>query len=175
MIDTTLALLERTPATLDAWLRALPDSWTRGNEGGASWTAHDILGHLIHGEKADWIPRVRHILAHGDTQPFAPFDREAQAKEAPRTLAALLDEFARLRAESLAALRECRLTPTDLERRGLHPALGAVTLGQLLATWAAHDMSHVHQLSRTMAHQYRDAVGPWRAYLGVLHCQGHGS
>ena len=173
-LPQTIALLSRTPATLDALLRDLPDFWTTRNEGRDSWRVYDVIGHLIHGERTDWIPRAKIILQSGDAQPFPPFDRLAQVREShDKSLAQLLDEFARARSESLGELRALPLRPEDLQRRGLHPALGAVTLSQLLATWAVHDMTHLHQISRIMAHQYRKEVGPWSAYLGVLHCAGH--
>jgi hypothetical protein len=173
-LQDTIALLTRTPATLDALLRDLPETWTHRNEGGETWTAYDVVGHLIHGERSDWMQRTRGILEHGDTRAFQPFDREAQQHaSAGQSLPQLLDEFARLRVENLDALRGLHLQPQDFERRGRHPVFGVVTLGQLLATWAAHDLTHLHQLSRIMAHQYRDAVGPWTRYLGVLHCAGH--
>ena len=171
-----IAVLSRTPATLDALLRGLPDMWLRGNEGKDTWSAFDIVGHLIVGERTDWMPRARIILENGEARPFDPFDRFAQANESQgKSLQQLLDEFARLRSESLASLRSLNLQPEDWTRRGRHPELGVVTLPQLLATWAVHDLTHVHQLARVMAHQYRDAVGPWRAYLGVLNCAGHGA
>jgi hypothetical protein len=170
----TIALLTRTPATLDALLRGLPNIWMRGSEGKDTWSAFDIMGHLIVGERTDWMPRVRIILEYGEARPFDPFDRFAQLRESQdKSLDQLLDDFARLRRENLAALQALNLQPTDLTRRGKHPALGVVTLSELLATWAAHDLTHLHQLSRVMAHQYRDAVGPWSAYLGVLQCMGH--
>jgi hypothetical protein len=175
------AILRRTPATLDTLLRGLPDAWVRGNEGRThegkeSWSPFDIVGHLIAGERTDWMPRARIILEHGEARPFDPFDRFAQEKESRgNSLEQLLDEFARLRKQNLAALQGLNLQPEDLTRRGRHPALGAVTLAELLATWAVHDLTHVHQLSRVMAHQYRDAVGPWSLYLGVLQCNGHGA
>jgi DinB family protein len=173
-LQDTIALLSRTPAAFNALLRELPETWTRRNEGGDSWTPYDVVGHLIHGERTDWMQRTRGILEHGDTRAFEPFDREAQQRDSPgRSLAQLLDEFARLRAENLEALRAMKLQPSDFDRRGRHPVFGMVTLGQLLATWAAHDLTHLHQISRTMAHQYREAVGPWTRYLGVMHCQGH--
>lgn len=173
-LDQTTALLARTPAALDALLRGLPDAWTGRNEGANTWTASDIVGHLIHGERTDWLPRTRHILEFADTRPFEPFDRLGHLTESRnRSLPDLLDEFARLRAESLTGLQALHLQLSDLDRHGLHPALGRVTLSQLLATWAAHDLSHLHQLSRVMAHQYRDAAGPWTAYLGVMQCAGH--
>jgi hypothetical protein len=175
-LNETVAVLTRTPATLDALLRGLPENWVRSNEGKDTWSAFDIVGHLIVGERTDWMPRVRVILESGETRPFDPFDRFAQLKETQnKALEQLLDDFARLRSENLAALRALNLQPEDLSRRGRHPALGVVTLQQLLATWAVHDLTHVHQLSRVMAHQYRDAVGPWSAYLGVLQCSGHSS
>ena len=173
-LDQTVALLARTPAALDALLRGLPETLTFRDEGENSWTAFDVVGHLIHGERTDWMPRTRMILVSGDTRPFEPFDRLGHVAESRnRSLDELLDTFAGLRARNLAELRALNLQPSDLERRGLHPALGAVTLSQLLATWAAHDLSHLHQLSRVMAHQYREAVGPWSAYLGVMQCAGH--
>ena len=169
-----IAVLTRTPAALDALLRGLPDIWVRGNEGQDTWSAFDIVGHLIVGERTDWMTRARIILEKGEARAFDPFDRFAQAKESQgKSLEQLLDDFARLRAENLAALQALNLQTEDLARRGRHPRLGVVTLSQLLATWAAHDLTHLHQLSRVMAHQYRDAVGPWSAYLGVLQCAGH--
>jgi DinB superfamily len=175
-LDETAAVLKRTPATLDAMLRGLPESWVRSNEGKDTWSAFDIVGHLIVGERTDWMTRVRVILENGEARPFDPFDRFAQSKEIRnKLLEQLLDDFAHLRRENLAALQALNLQPGDLSRRGRHPALGVVTLSQLLATWAVHDLTHVHQLSRVMAHQYRDVVGPWSAYLGVLQCSGHSS
>jgi len=179
-----VALLTRTPGTLNALLRGLPDIWVRCNEGRSNdgrsdqgkdtWSGFDIVGHLIVGERTDWMPRVRILLESGESRPFDPFDRFAQVKESQgKSLEQLLDEFARLRAENLVALQALNLQPEDLIRRGRHPALGVVTLQELLATWTVHDLTHLHQLSRVMAHQYRDAVGPWSAYLGVLHCAGH--
>ncbi len=173
-LDETIAVLTRTPATLDALLRGLPASWVRNNEGKDTWSAFEIVGHLIVGERTDWMTRVRVILENGEARPFDPFDRFAQSRESQnKSLEQLLDDFARLRRENLAALKALNLQSEDLSRRGRHPALGVVTLQQLLATWAVHDLTHVHQLSRVMAHQYRDAVGPWSAYLGVLQCSGH--
>ncbi len=169
-----VAVLSRTPATLDALLRGLPNVWVHCNEGGNTWSALDIVGHLICGERTDWMPRARIILEHGEARPFDPFDRFAQSRERQdKSLEQRLDEFARLRSENLAALQALNLHPEDLTRRGRHPALGVVTLSQLLSTWAVHDLTHVHQLSRVMAHRYGEAVGPWSAYLGVLKCSGH--
>lgn len=175
-LQHTLSLLARTPATLDALLRELPDAWTRQNEGENTWSAYDVVGHLIHGDRTDWMPRARRILEFGETRAFEPFDRLAQNRESQgKSLPELLDEFTRLRAKNLDELRAMNLRPEDIERRGLHPALGSVTLAELLATWAAHDLTHMHQISRIMAHQYRQAVGPWSRFLGVMQCAGHSS
>jgi hypothetical protein len=175
-LDDAISLLSRTPPVLNALLRGLPETWTHRNEGEETWTAYDIVGHLIHGERTDWMPRAKRILEFGETRPFDPFDRLAQQRESQgKSLPQLLDEFARLRSENVDALRAFNLSPGDLERSGKHPALGVVTMSELLATWAAHDLTHLHQISRVMAHQCREAVGPWSAYLGVLHCDGHGS
>ena len=173
-MEETLSLLTRTPTVVDALLRGLPELWTQRNEGADSWTAFDVVGHLIHGEKTDWIPRAKMILDFGEGRPFVPFDRLAQQRDsAGKSLPRLLDEFAELRAQSLRDLAALNLSDADLARRGRHPELGVVTLGQLLATWAVHDLTHLHQLSRIMAHQYREEVGPWSAFLGVLKCEGH--
>lgn len=175
-LQNTVSLLARTPAALNALLRDLPEDWILSNEGENTWSAFDVLGHLIHGERTDWMPRARMILEFGETQAFEPFDRFAQAQESQgESLGQLLDEFSRLRSENLNQLRALNLRPEDLQRRGRHPALGVVTLSQLLATWAAHDLTHLHQISRVMAHQYRQAVGPWSKFLGVMHCSGHSS
>jgi hypothetical protein len=175
-LSSTICLLTRTPAALNALLRDLPETWTFSNEGENTWSAFDIVGHLIHAERADWVPRVKIILKFGETQAFAPFDRGGHAREIEgKSLGQLLDEFSRLRSENLDELRALNLQPEDLERRGRHPALGVVTLSQLLATWAAHDLTHLHQISRVMGHQYRETVGPWSRYLGVLQCAGHSS
>jgi DinB superfamily len=173
-LQHTISLLARTPATLDALLRDLPEEWTMRNEGGNTFNAFDVIGHLIQGERTDWMPRAKRILEYGESRAFDRFDRRAQERESQgKSLPQLLDEFARLRAENLAELRALNVTDQELNRRGLHPELGTVTLSQLLATWAAHDLTHLHQISRIMAHQYREAVGPWTAYLGVMQCMGH--
>jgi hypothetical protein len=173
-LDGTIAMLTRTPGSLDALLRGLPDIWVRSNEGENTWSAFDIIGHLIVGELTDWMPRALIILKNGEGRPFDRFDRFAQLKEdQDKSLNQLLDDFARLRRGNMAALQGLGLKPEDLARRGRHPELGVVTLFELLATWAVHDLTHLHQLSRVMAHQYRGVVGPWSAYLGVLHCAGH--
>jgi DinB superfamily len=173
-LQHTIALLIRTPTALDALLRDLPETWTHRNEGEGTMSAFDVVGHLIHGERTNWMPRARMLLQFGETRSFIPFDRWGHVGESKgKSLAQLLDEFARVRSESLDELRALNLRPADLARRGRHPAFGAVTLSELLATWAAHDLTHLHQISRIMAHQYRHAVGPYSAYLGVLQCAGH--
>lgn len=175
-LSNTIALLSHMPPTLNALLRDLPEGLIHSNEGPGTMTAFEVVGHLIHGERNDWMPRVRMIIEHGEDRTFEPFDRFAQRRQnLGRSLPELLDEFARLRAGNLADLQSFDLQPDDLAKRGRHPALGPVTLSELLATWAAHDLTHLHQLSRLMANQYRDEVGPWNAYLGVLKCNGHSS
>jgi hypothetical protein len=169
VIEEAVAILSRTPRTLDALLRGLPDGWVTAHEGGTTWSPFDVIGHLIHGERTDWITRASIILEHGEAKPFEKFDRLAQFGEsARRTLASLLDEFAALRQDNLRALESLHLSDADLDRRGRHPELGTVTLRQLFATWVAHDLDHVMQVSRVLARQYSDEVGPWRAYLRII-------
>ena len=164
-----IAVLERTPATLRAMLTGLPAAWLDGTEGPETWSPHVIVGHLIHGERTDWIPRAQIILAQGENRRFTPFDRLAQFREsAGRPLAELLDELAGLRAQNLETLQSWSLTDRELALEGVHPELGPVTLRQLLATWVAHDLGHLAQTARVMAKQYCEAVGPWRAYLPVM-------
>ena len=170
-LDLTSALLAATPATLDALLRDLPESLTLASEGEGSWTTAQVLAHLIHGERTDWMPRVQIILRAGESETFPSFQRDAHLDDL-RSVSKLLVEFSDLRATSLAQLRALHLTSEDLQRRGRHPAFGSVTLSQLLATWSTHDLTHLHQVSRILACQYRQAVGPWSRYLGVLHCDG---
>src|SRR5215469_10948643 len=161
-LEQTISLLSHTPAALNALLRDLPDAWTTCYEGENTWSAFEVVGHLIHGERTDWMARARIILQSGETRPFDPFDRLGHVRESQgKSLPQLLDEFGRLRSENLAALRGLNLQAADLARRGTHPALGVVTLSELLACWAVHDLTHLHQISRVMAHQFREAVGPW--------------
>lgn len=168
-LDEAVAVLERTPETLTDLLKGLPDVWISATEREGTWSSYDVIGHLIHGERTDWIPRARHILA-GETKAFETFDRLAQFQDSQgKSLGDLLEKFARLRRENLATLSEMNLDAHDLGRKGLHPQLGEVTLGQLLATWVVHDLDHIAQVSRTMAKVYRDAVGLWTAYLSILH------
>ena len=170
------AVLTRTPIAVHALLLGLPEVWVRGHEGKDTWSALDIVAHLNSLERTQWVQRVRFVLENGDARAFDPVDRFAGLKENEgKSLEQLLDDFARLRGENLATLRGLDLQAADLSRRGRHPVFGVVTVSELLATWALHDLNHLHQLSRVMAHQYRDLVGPWKAYLGVLHCDGHGA
>jgi hypothetical protein len=162
-------MLARTPAALDALLRGLPDEWITAHEGGDTWSPFDVMGHLIHGERTDWVPRAKIILEHGESRVFDPFDRFAQFVESEgRTLVSLLDEFATVRRQSLRDLAALTLTDADLDRRGRHPAFGVVTLRELLSTWVVHDLDHIAQISRVLARQYSDEVGPWRAYLRIV-------
>jgi hypothetical protein len=170
-LQNAIALLSHTPTALNALLRDLPESWILRNEGNNTMTPFDVIGHLVHLEQSNWMQRAKIILESGETQAFPPVDRAEFAKGA--TLPYLLDEFSRLRSQNLDALRALNLQPADLAKRGRHPNFGPVTLSQLLATWTAHDMTHLHQISRILAHQYREAVGPWIKFLGVLHCDGH--
>jgi hypothetical protein len=168
-LDEAIAVLSRTPATLDALLRGLPPGWIAAHEGGETWSPFDVMGHLIHGEQTDWMPRARIILEHGEARPFEKFDRFAQFQASEgKSIAELVDEFAALRQQNVRDLAALGLTGADLDRRGRHPELGVVTLRQLLATWVAHDLDHVVQISRVIARQYSDEVGPWRAYLRVI-------
>ena len=177
-LENTIALLTRTPSALDALLRGLPEAWTMHNEGQIagqtakkdSWSVYLVLGHLLQTDRNNWIPRARWILQFGETQPFVRVDRDARPEQ---PIELLLTEFAQARSQSLSDLSALNLTPADLARRGLHNRFGSVTLSQLLATWAVHDLTHLHQISRIMAYQYREAVGPWKEFLGVLHCDGH--
>jgi uncharacterized damage-inducible protein DinB len=172
----TISVLDRFPSALNAFLADLPDAWTTQNEGENTWSVADVIAHLVYLERADWMRRVKIILEFGEAQAFPPLDPSGHLWERQeKPLSHLLEEFTRLRGENLSDLRAMQLQPEDLERSGQHPGLGSVTLSQLLATWATHDLTHLHQISRIMARQYQDAVGPWSRYLGVLHCDGHGS
>lgn len=168
-LDHAKEVLRRTPATLNSLLRGLPDVWVLSDEGPDSWSPFDVLGHLIHGEETDWIPRVKIILEYGESRAFEPFDRFVMfEKSKGKSLDELLSIFERLRGESLRELEELNLTPETLGKRGVHPELGVVTLGQLLSTWVVHDLGHTAQIVRVMAKQYGEAVGAWRDYLSVL-------
>jgi hypothetical protein len=168
-LDEAVALLEHTPASLSALLSGLPEAWVRATEGEGTWSPYDVIGHLIHGERTDWIPRAELILAHGESRTFEVFDRFAMFEASRgKSLDELLNTFAQLRAANVARLEALRLAPEDLARRGRHPELGSVTLGQHLATWVAHDLSHLAQIARVMGRRYSEAAGPWRAYLPML-------
>jgi hypothetical protein len=172
-IDDAVELLSRTPDTMNQLLRDLPGRWVLGDEGPGTWSAFDILGHLIHGEETDWIPRAKIILEHGESRAFEPFDRFAQLEKSKgKSLVELLDEFKSLRVRNLSTLKQMNITPDQLALRGTHPELGSVTLGALLATWVAHDLSHIAQAVRVMCRQYSDEVGPWRQYLPILGSKG---
>ena len=169
LLEQALEILERTPGVLNQLVSGLSDDWVMMNEGPETWSPYDIMGHLIQGEESDWIPRAKIILEHGEGRAFEPFDRFAQfEKSKGKTLAELLDRFALLRRRSLEELNELGLTDDLLQKRGLHPDLGTVTLGQLIATWTVHDLSHISQMTRVMCKQYSAAVGPWKEYLPVL-------
>lgn len=168
-LDDAVILLGKTPSTLRTMLEQLPSQWINSNQGDGSWSPFDVLGHLIHGEQADWIPRAKIIIEFGENRTFDVFDRFAQFDHSRgKTIDELLTEFETLRQDGLAELAKMNLSEVDLNRTGTHPEFGRVTMKQLLATWVAHDLSHITQISRTMARQYTEAVGPWRAYLSVL-------
>ena len=168
-LTRALEILQNTPSTLRSLLSGLSEDWTSVNEGGESWSVYDIIGHLIHGEKTDWVPRMEIILSEGDDKLFQPFDRFAQFEASKgKTLAQLLDEFSMLRTQNLEILRLKNLSKDYFNKNGIHPAFGEVTLSQLLATWVVHDLNHISQIARVLAHQYKEEVGPWVAYLKVL-------
>ena len=168
-LSSGIAVLSRTPATLRAMLDGLPPEWTDATEGPETWSPYVIVGHLIHGERTDWIARATIILDQGDNRRFEPYDRFAQFRESQgKTLGQLLDEFARLRAENLRTLERWQLGEEQLALEGEHPAFGVVTLRQLLSTWVVHDLGHIAQIARVMAKQFRDAIGPWTAYLPIV-------
>ena len=168
-LEEAKEILRQTPATLDALLRPLSQTWIERNEGPGTWSPFDVVGHLIHGEETDWIPRARIIINDGESRPFEPFDRVAMfEKSKGKSLVELLDTFSRLRSSNLRQLEEMNVTPEMLEKRGTHPELGTVTLGQLLAAWVVHDLGHIAQIVRVMGRQYGKEVGPWTAYLSIL-------
>jgi len=169
VLAEAIGILRRTPVVIDALLRGLPDNWVTADEGVGTWSPFDVVGHLIHGERTNWMPRARIILDDGESRAFDKLDRSAQFSESKgKTLADLLDEFAMERRRNLNQLGAMQLTDADLDRRGRHPELGVVTLRQLLATWVAHDLDHIVQIARVLGRQYSDEVGPWRAYLRVI-------
>jgi hypothetical protein len=168
-LEKSIEILERTPALLQALLENISEEWTSNNEGPETWSAYDVVGHLIHGEKTDWIPRAEIILSSNPDKKFEPFDRFAQNEDSKgKSLAVLLKEFETLRKKNLEVLRSKNITQKELQEKGVHPAFGEVTLSQLLATWVVHDLNHISQISRVMAKQYKGAVGPWIEYLRIL-------
>ncbi|WP_420318696.1 DinB family protein [Ekhidna sp.] len=168
-LEKSILVLERTPAVLKQLLHGLPEEWATSNEGPETWSPYDVVGHLIQGEKKDWIPRTMIILEHGEKQPFTPFDRFAQFEESKgKSLIELLEEFEKLREKNIVELKGLNITEKDLQKTGMHPGLRQVTLENLLAAWVVHDLGHIHQISRVMAKQYKREVGPWTEYMGVL-------
>jgi len=168
-LDKAKEVLRRTPATLNTLLSDLPNDWVLANEGPETFSPYDVIGHLIEGEENDWIPRTRIILEQGEARPFDKFDRFAMyEKSQGKSLSELLNQFEQLRGESLRQLDEMNLTPELLQKQGSHPALGVVTLSQLLSAWVVHDLGHIRQIVRVMAKQYREAIGPWTAYLSIV-------
>jgi hypothetical protein len=168
-LEQAIEILERTPRILSAWLEDLPEPWVTSNEGPDTFSAWDVVGHLIHGEEDDWIPRLEIILEHGKEKPFVPFDRFAfREKYKRKTLTELLNTFAELRTRNLAHLKDLNLQPAQFDLEGTHPEFGSVTLSQLIATWAVHDLGHIIQIARVMAKKYKEAVGPWKKYISVL-------
>ncbi len=169
-LNKGIAILERTPVILEAFLKDLSEEWTLSNEGGDSWSPFDVVGHLIHGEKTDWIQRMKIILGEGPGKTFAPFDRFAQFESSKgKSMNELLDEFKERRAENLAILKMMKLSEDKFILKAIHPGLGEVSMKQLLSAWVAHDLGHIAQISRVMAKQYKEEVGPWNEYLTVMH------
>lgn len=168
-LNKALEILERTPEVLETMLNGISEEWTINNEGKETWSAYDIVGHLIQGEKTDWIPRLDIILSDNPNKAFTPFDRFAQLKESKdKSLSQLLDEFKLLRKKNIEYLLSLNLNETNMIQKGIHPAFGSVTMTELLSTWVAHDLNHIAQISRVMAKQYITEVGPWKEYLRIL-------
>ncbi len=168
-VNKAIEILERTPSTLSSLLHGISNEWLRNNEGGQSWSPYEIVGHLIHGEKTDWIPRAKVILSDATDKTFTPFDRFAQLNDdQEKSIEELLREFKELRIENIKILRSFPINSSTLQEKGIHPELGEANLKQLLSTWVVHDLGHIAQISRVMAKQYKNEVGPWQAYLGIL-------
>lgn len=162
-------ILERTPSVLKALLSNLDDGWIVNNEGPETFSPYDVIGHLIHGEKTDWSARAKIILEFGLSKPFIPWDRFAQYEESKgKILAQLLNEFEAVRKENVAWLKSLNITEPDLEKKGMHPSLGEVTLRNLLSTWVVHDLTHIAQITRVMAKQYKEEMGPWPGFFRIL-------
>ncbi len=168
-IERAIEILERTPVVFETLLQGISEDWTKNNEGESTWSPYDIVGHLIHGEKTDWIPRARIILSNEEDKTFIPFDRFAQMEGGTKkSIAELLEEFKQMRSENIKALKLLKIDNTKLSEKGTHPELGQVNLKELLSAWVVHDLGHIAQVSRVMAKQYKGEVGPWEAYLGIL-------
>ena len=168
-IEDAIPVLERTPKALDVLLRDLPEVWTHQNEGPETWSPFDIVGHLAHGEKTDWIARVEMVLSDAEDKTFVPFDRFAQERDSVgKSMNQLLDEFTTLRTRNLEILKSKNITTDDLHKVGVHPALGIVSLSNLLSTWVAHDLGHIAQINRVMAKQYKEEIGPWKEYIRIV-------
>lgn len=168
-LKESIDILGRTPSVLENMLQGLPDSWLRNNEGENTWSPYDVVGHLIHGEKTDWLVRTKIILGDSENKRFEPYDRFAQEREdQTRSIEVLLNEFQKRRSDNLRELKSLQISESDLDKKGMHPELGEVNLRHLLAAWVVHDLGHIAQISRVMAKQYGAEVGPWPAYLGIL-------
>ena len=168
-IDKAMPILERTPAIVALLLKDLDNDWINNNEGQDTWSPFDVVGHYIHGEKTDWRPRVNKILEKGTSSAFDPYDRFAQYQESKgKSLSQLLDEFENLRAANMKWFKSLGLTTVKLDAEGMHPVLGKVTLRQLLATWVIHDLTHIAQVTRVMAKQYKEEMGPWIKFFRIM-------
>ena len=168
-IERSIEILERTPAVLNSMLSGIDDDWVMNNEGPETFSPYDVIGHLVHGEKTDWTARTKMILEFGDTKTFVPWNRFAQYEESKgKTLQELLDEFMAIRKENMDWFKSLQLTEADLDKKGMHPKLGPVTLRNLLATWVVHDLTHIAQVARVMAKQYKDDMGPWPEFFRIL-------
>lgn len=168
-IDKATQILSRTPQVIEALLKGISDDWLMNNEGENTWSAYEIVGHLIHGEMTDWIPRAKIILSNSPNKTFEPFDRFAQQRQGKaRAMTDLLEEFKKLRTKNIKELLSFKIDEKTLKKKGIHPELGEVNLKELLSTWVVHDLGHISQISRVMSKQYKDEVGPWKEYLGIL-------
>ena len=168
-IERSIEILERTPAVLNSMLSGIGDDWVMNDEGPETFSPYDVIGHLVHGEKTDWTARTKMILEFGDTKTFVPWNRFAQYEESKgKTLQELLDEFMAIRKENMDWFKSLQLTEADLDKKGMHPKLGPVTLRNLLATWVVHDLTHIAQVARVMAKQYEDEMGPWPEFFRIL-------
>ena len=168
-LNKSLAMLERTPEVLKTLLEGLPEDWTSANEGGQSWSPFIIVGHLLHGEKTDWLTRTKIILSDTEDKTFPPFDRLAQIKDNQgRKLSDLLEEFGQRRRANLEEIKKLNITEDMLDKTGVHPAFGEVSLGSLLTTWMTHDLNHLYQITRVLAKQFKEESGPWVEYLRIL-------